>query len=187
MPPTDPGWEELIWSWANSTGRQASDEKLEAAAKAAWSYALLCAWTYLNDQDAARELMEHAAQNASGYIARHPDAASDKLAARVKSVIRRRAKQLAARHSRELPVGSMVDMEQILVGHLQVEERVYAHELLIRLSPFAQTIVNRRWHGYTWREIAGEMKMDHTAVRRAYLRELRSLLHRLSQSGEFSQ
>jgi hypothetical protein len=46
MPPRGPGWEELTWSWAYTAGHQASDQKLEAAAKAAWSYSLLCAWTY---------------------------------------------------------------------------------------------------------------------------------------------
>jgi hypothetical protein len=185
MPPTEPSWEELTWSWAYSTGHQASDQKLEAAAKAAWSCSLLCAWTYLNDHDDACQLMEHAVHNASEYVTRHPDASSDKLIARMKSVIRRRAKQLSAKRSRELPYGSMIEMEQLLVGQLDAEERVYANELLSRLSPFAQTIVNRRWHGYTWREIAGELKMDHTAVRRAYLRELESMLQSLSRPGDF--
>ena len=71
-----------MWSWAYTTGHPASDQKLEAAAKAAWPYSLLCAWTYLNDQDAARELAEHAVQNACQYVTRHPDAPSEKLAAR---------------------------------------------------------------------------------------------------------
>jgi hypothetical protein len=187
MPPTDPSWEDLTWSWAYSTGHPASDQKLEAAAKAAWPYSLLCAWTYLNDQDAARELTEHAVQNASQYITRHPDASSEKLAARVKSVIRRRARQLAARRNRELPYGSMLDMEHLLVGHIAIESRIYANELFSRLTPFAQTIVHWRSGGYTWREIAGEMDMDHTAVRRAYLRELESLLQSLSQPGDAPQ
>lgn len=183
MPPRGPNWEELTWSWAYTTGHQASDQKLEAAAKAAWSYSLLCAWTYLYDHDAARELMEHAVHNASQYITRHPDSTPEKLVARIKSVIRRRAKQLSAKLSRELSSGSMFDMEHLLAGQLDAEERVYINELLSSLSPFAQSIVNRRWHGYTWREIAGELEMDHTAVRRAYLRELESLLQSLSRSG----
>jgi hypothetical protein len=81
----------------------------------------------------------------------------------------------------------MLDMEQFLTGQLNAEERIYAGELLSRLTPFAQSIVNWRWHGYTWREIAGELEMDHTAVRRAYLRELESLLQSLSRSGESSR
>ena len=187
MQPRGPRWEELTWSWAYTTGHQASDQKLEAAAKAAWSYSLLCAWTYLYDNDAARELMEHAVHNASQYITRHPDSTPEKLVARIKSVIRRRAKQLSAKLRRELSSGSMLDMEHLLAGQLDAEERVYINELLSSLSPFAQSIVNRRWHGYTWREIAGELEMDHTAVRRAYLRELESLLQSLSRSGVSSK
>ena len=184
MPPNGPNWEELTWTWAYTTGHQASDQKLETAAKAAWSYSLLCARTYLNDLDAARELMEHAVHNASRYVARHPDAPPEKLLARVKSVIRRRAGQLATRRSRELPVGSMLDMESLLRGEPEAERSLFANELLSRLSPFARAIVNRRSEGYTWREIAGELEMDHTAVRRAYLRELEALRQGLSRSGD---
>jgi DNA-binding NarL/FixJ family response regulator len=184
MPPTGPNSEELTWTWAFTTGHQDSDQRLAAAAKAAWSYSLLCAWTYLNDQDAAHELMDHAVHNASRYLTRHPDSPPDKLIARIKSVIRRRAKQLSARRSRELSSGSMLDLEKLLVGRLGAENIVYANELLSKLSPRAQSIVNRRWHGYSWREIAGELEMDHTAVRRAYLRELESLLQSLSRPGD---
>jgi hypothetical protein len=118
------------------------------------------------------------------YITRHPDAPSEKLAARIKRVIRRRAKQLAARRNRDVPYGSMLDMEHLRACHLAVESRIYANELFSRLTLFAQTIVRWRSGGYTWREIAGEMDMDHTAVRRAYLRELESLLQSLSQPGD---
>ena len=108
--------------------------------------------------------MDHAVENASQYIARHPDRSAEKVTFRIKSTIRRRAKQLAARHRHELPVGSLVDLEQLNIGKTEAEQRVYASELLERLSPFAQSIVNRRWLGYSWREIARELEMDHTAV-----------------------
>jgi hypothetical protein len=135
MTPNGSNWKVLTWSWAYSTGHPASDQKLEAAAHAAWSYASLCAWTYLNDPDAAVDLMDHAVHNASQYLARHSDAPEQKLTARIKSVIRRRARQLAAKRSRELPSGSMRDMEQLHVGHSEAEQRTYANELFSRLSP----------------------------------------------------
>jgi hypothetical protein len=125
MPPRGRNWKELTWSWAYSTGHPASDQKLEAAAHAAWSYASLCAWTYLNDHDVAVDLMDHAAHNASQYLARHSDTPEQKLTARIKSVIRRRARQLAAKRSRELPSGSMRDMEKLHVGHPEAEQRAY--------------------------------------------------------------
>jgi len=76
---------------AFSTGNPASDQKLDAAANAAWPYAKLCAWTYLNDHAAAHDIMDHAVENASGYISRHADCPEGKLILRFKSVIRRRA------------------------------------------------------------------------------------------------
>jgi len=100
-PPMEPHWEDLTWSWAWSTGHIASDQKLEPAAKAAWPYALLCAWTYLRDGDEAHDLMEHAVHNAGEYFVRHPDSTEQKLTARIRSVVRRRAKQLAHQQRRE--------------------------------------------------------------------------------------
>ncbi|MGH9584784.1 MAG: hypothetical protein ACRD4O_17825, partial [Bryobacteraceae bacterium] len=142
MPPKDTRWQDLTWSWACSTGHPTADQALEAAAQAAWPYAVLCAWTYLNDRDSAHDLMDHAVQNASEYLGRHPGATVEKLKARIKSVLRRRAKQLAGKRNRELSRGSLADMEQVYSGRPEIEQRLYAHELLARLSPFANSIVH---------------------------------------------
>ncbi len=184
MPPRDSINQKLTWGWAFSTGDPALDVRLEDAAQAAWPYARVCAWTYLSDGDAAHDLMDHALQNAARYASRHLGRPTEKLTARIKSVIRRRAKQLAAKKGRELSFGSLVDLEQFLSHEPEAEQRGYANELLERLSPCAQSIVKWRWLGYSWREIAGHLEMDHTAVRRAYFREIESLLRRLSQYGD---
>lgn len=176
-------WEDLTWNWAYSTGSPASDHKLGAAAKAAWPYALLCAYTYLNDRDVGHDLMDHAVQNAVGYIERHSDASTEKLSARIKSMIRRRAKQLAAKRRAELSYGSLSDLEKLYAGQPEAEQRVYANEIFARLTPFAQSIIKWRWLGYSWREISNELEMDHTVVRRAYFRELKSLLATISKTG----
>jgi DNA-directed RNA polymerase specialized sigma24 family protein len=128
--------------------------------------------------------MDHAAHNASQYLARHSDTPEQKLTARIKSVIRRRAKQMAAKRSRELPSGSMRDMEQLHVGHPEAEQRAYARQLLSRLSPTARSVFDWRWLGYSWREIGGKLEMDHSAVRRAYFQELGLVLRSLSPPGE---
>lgn len=184
MPPSEPHWEELTWSWACSTGHRTSDDRLELAAKAAWPYALLCAWGYLNDRDSAHDLMDHAVRNAAGYLARHPESPDWKLIARFKSVLRRRAKQLAYKHRLEIPFGSLFDLEHLLIELPEPEQRSIALELFSRLSPFTQSVLNRRDLGYTWREIAADLELDHTVVRRAYFRELESLLRTISPSGE---
>jgi hypothetical protein len=187
MEPQNRNLRELAWSWAYSTGDTESDQKIEIAAKAAWPYAALCAWTYLNDHHAAHDLMEHAVVNVCGYLLRHAECPEKKLLARIKSVIKRRAQQLSAKRSREIPCGLLLDLEKLYVGQPEAEQRVYAKELFERLSPFAQSIVNWRWLGYSWRRIADQIEMDHTAVRRAYFREVESLLHELSRPGELSQ
>ena len=184
MPPSESHWEELTWSWAWSTGRRTSDQKLEPAAKAAWPYALLCAWSYLNDRDAAHDLMDHAVHKADEYLARHPDVADQKLVAHFKSFIRRRAKQIARKESHEIAYGLLPDLEHLLFRSPDVEQRVIAGEMLTRLSPVAQFVLDRRDQGYSWRQIAAGLELDHTVVRRAYFRELKSLLRSLSRSGE---
>lgn len=130
MTPNGRTWQVLTWSWACSTGNPASDQVLEAAANAAWPYALLCAWTYLNDQDSAHDLMDHAIQNVTRYIARNLDAPPGKLTARMKSQLRRRAKQLAAKRAREIPSGSIADLEHLLTTRPEIEQGIYANELL---------------------------------------------------------
>ena len=80
MQPQGSNWKEPTWSWAHSTGSPVSNEKLEAAAKAAWPYAIRCAWTYLYDHAAAYDLMDQALENASGYVLRHPECPEMKLA-----------------------------------------------------------------------------------------------------------
>ena len=144
MPPRRRNWKELTWSWAYSTGHPASDQKLEAAAQAAWPYALLWAWTHLNDEDAAVDLMDHAVHNASQYFVRHNGPSEQKLIARIRSSLRRRAKQLAAKRSREMPSGLMYDMEPLQFGLSDLEERTFERELFSHLSPTAQSIFDRR-------------------------------------------
>jgi hypothetical protein len=117
MPPRRRIWQELTWSWAYSTGNPASDQKLEAATKAAWPYAILCAWTFLNDHDAAHDLMDYAVQNTSHYVGRHPDCPDKKLTLHLKSVIKRRARQQSAKRSREIQYGSLIDLEKLYIGH----------------------------------------------------------------------
>ena len=187
MPPNGRSWQVLTWSWACSTGHPASDQVLEAAANAAWPHALLCAWTFLYDHDSAHDLMDHAAQNASDYIARHPDVSLHKLTVRIRSELRRRAKQLAAKRKHEILYGSITDLEHLLVTRPEIELQIYAKELFAQLSPFAQSIAHERWLGYSWRKIARSLEMDHTSVRDAYYRELGSLQQSLSRHGDSSK
>ena len=171
MPPNGRNWQVLTWSWACTTGHPASDQVLEAAADAAWPYALLCAWTFGNDPHIAHDLMDQAIQNATDYITRHPNGSSAKVNARVKSEIRRHAKHLAAKQRREFQTGCASKFEAVRASHPEIEQRIYANEIFAKL-------------GYSWREIGRDMDVDYSEVRKAYFRELTLLLRNLSQSGE---
>lgn len=175
-------WQELTWSWAFSTGDLASDQKLASAAQAAWPYAVLYAWTYLNDVDAAHDLMDYAIENTRGYYTRHPDYPFEKFKWRMKSSLKRRAKQQASNREHELQAGSLSELQDRVASEPIAEQYVYAKELLNALSPFAKTIANRRWLGYSWRDIARALEMDHTVIRRAFFREVEKLLGELSQA-----
>ena len=138
----------------------------------------------MNDHDTAYDLMDHAIQNTTEYIARHPSVTSVKVKARVKSEIRRQAQCLARRQRREYPNGLATDLEVMSVCQPDIEQHTYATEIFAGLSPFAQGIINRRWHGYSWREIGRDLEMDYSEVRKAYFRELGSLLRDLARPGD---
>jgi hypothetical protein len=184
MEPKSRTWQELTWSWAFSTGSQAPDQRLAVAAEAAWPYALLCAWSYLNDRDAAHDLMDYAIQKTAEYGERHADFPVKKLTWHMKSSLKRCAQKQAARRRFEVLYGSLADLEKLRMGGPSADQQVYAKELFDSLSPFAQSIANWRVIGYSWREIASELEMDHTVVRRAYFREVDSVIDNLSRSGD---
>jgi len=102
----------------------------------------------------------------------------------MKSVIRRRARQQVARRRFEVPYGSLLEVEKFHFVEPDAENRVYAEELMDRLTPFAQSIAKWRWLGFSWREIAQQLEMDHTVVRRAFFREIASLLNAISSKDE---
>ena len=101
----------------------------------------------------------------------------------MKSQLRRRAKQLAAKRAREILFGSIADLEHLLTTRPEIEQEIYANELFEQLSPFAQSIAHYLWLGYSWRAMERTLEIDHTTLRRAYFRELESLLEDLSRPG----
>jgi DNA-directed RNA polymerase specialized sigma24 family protein len=179
MSPQSRNWEELTQSW----GQPASDQRMQAAAKAAWPYAIACAWTYLNDRDSAHDLMDHAIHTASQYIKHHTDAPLDNLTVKLKDIIRSRAKRIAAKNQREIPSGSLFELEKMLAVPPEAEQMAIANELFGRLPPVTQSVVRWRILGYSWREIGQQLEMHHTVVRRAYIRELESLHQSISLRG----
>jgi len=97
---------------------------------------------------------------------RHPNLPDEKLVGHFKGFIRRRAKQIAGKRSREIAYGLLPDLEHLLVGSSGLEQRVNASEMVARFSPFIQTVIDRCDLGYTWRQVAAEMELDRSVGER---------------------
>jgi DNA-directed RNA polymerase specialized sigma24 family protein len=127
--------------------------------------------------------MDHAIHTTSEYIRNHSDVLTENLTVRLKDIIRSRAKRLATKNNREVPFGSLSELEKMLAVPPEAEQMAIASELFERLSPFTQSVVHWRLLGYSWREIGQQLEMHHTVVRRACLRELESVLHGIPLHG----
>ena len=145
----------------------------------AWPYALLCATRYLHDVHAAYDLMDAAVSNAEEYYERfNGNRTFSQIFHRVLSVLKRISKQRAL-NAHEVPSGSLQDLERkahFFTSKSEAEQSAYVRELLAQMTDRSRKITIWRTEGHTWRQIAGKLKVNHAAVRRAYYRELRRLL-----------
>jgi DNA-directed RNA polymerase specialized sigma24 family protein len=144
----------------------------------AWPYALLCATRYLHDVQAAYDLMDAAVSNAEEYYERfNGNRTFSQIFYRVLSVLKRSSKRRAL-NSREVPSGSLPDLERkahALTSKPEAEQTAYVRQLLAQMTVRSRKIAIWRTEGHTWRQIAGKLKVHHAALRRAYYRELRRL------------
>jgi hypothetical protein len=93
------------------------------------------------------------------------------------SVLKRLSKE-RLRHQ-EVLYGSLSDLEPIAQhlarGTLQ-EESVYVNQIVSRMTPQGRQIFYWSLAGYSFRQIARELKSDHVTIIRAYNKELRELI-----------
>ena len=76
------------------------------------------------------------------------------------------------------------DTPAMLALHLRIRDgKITAVEMLVQRNE--KSALGFEELGYTWREIASQFEMDHTAIRRAYFREIEVMLKSLSQPGDF--
>ena len=175
-----------LWNWIVPSASAETNRLLRAAAAETWPYARWCAWNYLHDREAAFDLMDAALVNAAGYASRlNGLAPGRRLVWRVKSVLRREARQRAKRRRHELSWGSLADLETLETLPFQrsapatADEELIADEIMRRLSPQARDIVRWLVMGYSWRRIARHLGLDRTTLRRAFDREVDALFHDL--------
>jgi RNA polymerase sigma factor (sigma-70 family) len=176
-----------MWSWIAPTTSAETNGMLKAAATATWSYALWCAWTYLHDRDAAFDLMDRAIENTAGYASRlNGTATEQRLIWRMRSVLKRLAKQEVKKHSLEVPYGLLADLESARSQAQQeipkFEQAVETKDILKKLSPEARNILKWTAMGYSWRQIAKQLGVDRMTLRRTYDKEIATVLESLRDS-----
>ena len=151
------------------------------AAQSAWPYARRSAWSYLHDESMAAELLERAIEQISPFLKRSTSLPSpEKVTARLRSQVRRLAKQKAHRGRLELYKGSVLDLELLAPASAPtLDDQVFLDRFLALLSPYGRVIAQGIRLGLTWREIAKDFDTDHSTVRRAFRREADAALSRL--------
>lgn len=164
--------------WYLGSPDRAVDTLFRHVCSLAWPWALFCATRYLHDIHAAYDLMDAAVSNTEQYYQRFQgDRTPNQLLQRMVSVLKRLSKQ-RLRHNREIPSGSLSDLEAYAL-HLSfrpAEEHAYLNEALGRMSERSRQITHWRLAGHSWRQIAERFASNHTSIRRAYYKELRGLL-----------
>ena len=172
--------ENVFWTHACPLEGAPRDVML-AAAKCAWPYARRSAWSYLNDETLAAELLERAIEQVSPYLTRSISLpSSTKVNARLRSQVRRLAQQEAHRRRFEEYKGNSFELELISpAAATSFDDAIFLEQFLRLLSPHGRTIAQALRLGLTWREIARNFNTDHSTVRRAFRREADLALSRL--------
>jgi DNA-directed RNA polymerase specialized sigma24 family protein len=170
-------------------GRSPRDagESFHEACGLAWPYASYCAIRFLHDSHAAYDLMDAAVENTERYYERFDgDRTSKQLVYRLLSVLKRLSLQWS-RRQREVPCGTLSDLESVMAEWSErpdIEQAIFASQLLARLSDQSRMIALWRLQGHTWRHIAKALNVNHTTLQRNYRKELRGLLCEFSDRSK---
>jgi hypothetical protein len=174
--------------WFPASADSRLDVVLQDASKRAWPYAVYCAIRYHRDLHVAHELMDEAVVKTKRYLAScDNEYTSKRVWYYILSVLKRLSKE-RLRHQ-EVLYGSLSDLEPIAQhlarGTLQ-EESVYVNQIVSRMTPQGRQIFYWSLAGYSFRQIARELKSDHVTIIRAYNKELRELILPGSFEGQSS-
>lgn len=169
----------FLWRWEASLD-EFLKTKLLTAAESCWSYARFSAWSYLHDESLATEVIEEALEIIQAYALRtSPSPTVEKLTSRLRSQIRRVAKQRANRLKEE-PRGSLRELEMYArIDSPDPTDLLFLEQVLDLLSPQAKEVASWIRMGYSWREIGRFSGVDHNSVRKAFRREADAALIQL--------
>lgn len=170
-----------LWRWASTLDR-AQKERLLQAIEANRPFARVTAWSYLHDEQLSGELIERALESVQNFAAATaPTPSVEKLTARLRSQIRRVAKQMR-RRVKEDHEGSLRDLELLAPSeNPNPIEFLFLEEVVKLLSPEAKEIASYIRLGYTWREIGADLGVDYSTLRKAFRREADAALIKLGR------
>ena len=164
--------------WYLGSPDPAIDQLFRRACGLAWPYAVYCAKHYHSDPDFAYDLMDAAVQNAERYYERFDGKRTAlQLSYRIISVIKRLSKQRASRG--EIAVGSFSELELLarsFSAKPEFEQDAFIRQALGRMTPRTRRVVLWRLTGHTWRQIAGELRVDRFTLWRQTKKEILGLL-----------
>lgn len=169
-----------LWKWRDVL-KEDLRNAIAAAVQATLAYAQLSAWSYLHDTALTGEIVEEAIERVHSYaLCCSPPPSQAKLTARLRSQVRRIAKQRANLNSKEIYAGELYDLELYAPSFTpDPTQTLLIGEVLERLSPQAQKIADWIWMGYSWREIGKAFEIDHNCLRLAFRRETDAALIQL--------
>ena len=157
--------------WENSLD-DALRQQLLSAVDPTWSFAHMIAWSYLHDEAQAAEMVEEALEVVRVYAVRSsPAPTTQKLTARLRSQIRRLAKQKANRIKEEA-IGSLEALDSLLQPHFNDPlEQVFLDRVLAELTPRARDIAGWLQMGYSLARDWGHIRSRSQFLTRASIRE----------------
>ena len=172
--------------WYLGSPDPAIDLLFRRACALAWPYAAYCATRYHHDQQVAYELMDAAVENAERYYQRfNGQRSAIQLSYRIVSVIKRISRQRA--NKSEVTLGTLSELDvfkQAFQSKTDVEQDVIMRQILARMSERTRQIVRWREAGYSWRQIADELRAGHITVWRQVSREICRLLELKSDTHD---
>jgi RNA polymerase sigma factor (sigma-70 family) len=145
------------------------------AARRIWGRVCADVRSVLGDSTEAQELLEKAVASVSRYLDRNNVPAHDPSGLLIVSV-HRSARRLARQRQRVQSVGGTSELAEILKApdwSEVADRRIFLEQLVRALKERNRAILRLRIAGYEWSEIATMLKVDLSAVRKAFWKDVR--------------
>lgn len=178
---------DVLWKWEDSLDA-ALRQQLLSAVESTWSFAHTTAWSYLHDEARGPELIEEALEPVWAFASKSsPRPTTQKLTARLRSQVRRLAKQ-QKNHIKEFPEGGSLELDAYAASQpIDPVEAIFLEEIVRELSPQAKDVARYIRMGYTWRDIGETLGVDYSAIRKSFRRETDAILIKLGRGVSFAR